>query len=121
QNQKEFFDPIEAQNDAVVLYDKYFSLQAHCPLGLGDKVRFQVEQNICGEHGLVIDCFNLPLRLIEVILEKNFLKPFLASQLFYKYLSELINTAQSNDFVVNMENNRPLSSDCSSEKSLSTN
>ncbi|XP_063922193.1 A-kinase anchor protein 10, mitochondrial [Zophobas morio] len=120
-NQKEFFDPIEAQSDAVVLYDKYFSLQAHCPLGFGDKVRFDVEQNICGENGLVIDCFNLPLKIVEQVLERNHLKPFLASQLFYKYLSELINTVQSNDYLVSIENNRPLSSDCSSERSYSTN
>jgi A-kinase anchor protein 10 len=119
-NQKDFFDPIEAQNDAVVLYDKYFSLQAHCPLGFGDKIRFEVEQNICGEHGLVIDCFNVPLKIVEQVLERNYLKPFLASQLFYKYLSELINTVQSNDYAVNIENNKPLSSDCSSERSFST-
>jgi A-kinase anchor protein 10 len=30
-------DPLEAQSDAVVLYDKYFSLQATSPLGFGDK------------------------------------------------------------------------------------
>ncbi|EFA10548.1 A-kinase anchor protein 10, mitochondrial [Tribolium castaneum] len=119
-NQKEFFDPIEAQNDAVVLYDKYFSLQAHCPLGFGDKVRFEIEQNICGENGLVLDCFKLPLKIVEQVLEKNYLKPFLESQLFCKYLSELINTVQSNDYF-NLENNRTLSSDCSSEKSFSTN
>ncbi|XP_044271586.1 A-kinase anchor protein 10, mitochondrial [Tribolium madens] len=118
--QKEFFDPVEAQNDAVVLYDKYFSLQAHCPLGFGDRVRFEIEQNICGENGLVLDCFKLPLKIVEQVLEKNYLKPFLGSQLFCKYLSELINTVQSNDYF-NIENNRTLSSDCSSERSFSTN
>jgi len=35
-------DPLEAQSDAVVLYDKYFSLQATSPLGFGDSLRFQV-------------------------------------------------------------------------------
>ncbi|KAI4460925.1 a-kinase anchor protein [Holotrichia oblita] len=93
-NQKEFVDPVEAQNDAVVLYDKYFSLQAHCPLGFGDKVRFAVEQNICDEN---------------------------ASQLFYKYLSELINAVQSSGYSTMFERKRCLSSDCSSEKSFSTN
>lgn len=120
-DQKEFFDPIEAQSDAVVLYDKYFSLQALCPLGFSDKVRFAVEQSICGENGLILDCFHLPLKIVERVLERNYLKPFLASQLFYKYLSELISTVQtcgynSNSF--NRDKNSP--SDCSSEKSFST-
>ncbi|KAF7279145.1 hypothetical protein GWI33_007558 [Rhynchophorus ferrugineus] len=119
-HQKEFFDPLEAQNDAVVLYDKYFSLQAHSPLGFSDKVRFAVEQNICGENGLVIDCFHLPLKIVEQVLEKNYLKPFLASQLFYKYLSELINTVQASGYATNMVHKRYANSDCSSEKSYST-
>ncbi|XP_030761728.1 A-kinase anchor protein 10, mitochondrial [Sitophilus oryzae] len=119
-NQKEFFDPVEAQNDAVVLYDKYFSLQAHCPLGFSDKVRFAVEQNICGENGLVIDCYHLPLKIVEQVLEKNYLKPFLASQLFYKYLSELINTVQASGYATSLEHKRYSQSDCSSEKSFST-
>lgn len=117
QTQKEFFDPFEAQTDAVVLYDKYFSLQAHCPLGFGDSVRFDIEQNICGENGLVIDCFNVPLKLVEQVLDRHYLKSFLASQLFYKYLSELISTV-SNANLIHYDNSR---SDCSSERSFSTN
>lgn len=120
-DQKEFFDPIEAQTDAVVLYDKYFSLQAHCPLGFGNKIRFIVEQNICGESGLVPDCFNLPLKLVEQVLEKNYLKSFLASELFYKYLSELIHTVQYNYYPTTYEKKLCIASDCSSEISFTTN
>lgn len=116
-DQKDFFDPTEAQSDAVVLYDKYFSLQAHCPLGFSDKVRFAVEQNICGENGLILDCFHLPLKIVENVLEKHNLKPFLSSQLFYKYLSDLINTIQVHGYASNIEPNRKCASDCSSEKS----
>jgi len=119
QLQEQFVDPVEAQNDAVILYDKYFSLQALCPLGFSDKVRFAVEQNICGETGLVDDCFHLPLKIIENVLDRQYLKPFLASQLFYKYLSELINTVQSNGYAV--YDKRNALSDCSSERSFSTN
>lgn len=119
-DQKEFFDPIEAQNDAIVLYDKYFSLQAHCPLGFSDKVRLSVEQNICGENGLIVDCFHLPLKIVEHVLERNYLKSFLASQLFYKYLSELINTVQSCGYSTNLET-KYSPSECSSERSFSTN
>lgn len=116
-DQKIFLDPVEAQNDAVVLYDKYFSLQAHCPLGFSDKVRLAVEQNICGENGLMLDCFHLPLKIVEKVLERNYLKPFLASQLFYKYLSDLINAVQSNGYSTSIEK-RNSPSDCSSEKSF---
>lgn len=118
-DQKEFFDPMEAQSDAVVLYDKYFSLQALCPLGFSDKVRFAVEQNICGEDGFMLDCFHLPLKIVEKVLEKHYLKPFLSSQLFYKYLSDLINTIQVHGYSSNIENSRYCASDCSSERSYS--
>ncbi|KAK4876376.1 hypothetical protein RN001_012798 [Aquatica leii] len=114
---KEFFDPIEAQSDAVVLYDKYFSLQAHCPLGFGDKIRFAVEQSICGEDGVMLDCFHLPLKIVEQVLERNYLKPFVASQLFYKYLSELISSVHNN---FNSSEHKYSPSDCSSEKSFCT-
>ena len=117
--QKELFDSVEMQNDAIILYDRYISLQAHCPLGVSDKVRFIIEQNICGDNGSVIDCFQLPLRIVERVLEKHFLRPFLASQLFYKYLSELINAVQSNGYPSVFDGNSI--SDCSSEKSFSTN
>ncbi|CAG9761074.1 unnamed protein product [Ceutorhynchus assimilis] len=120
-DQKEFFDPIEAQNDAIVLYDKYFSLQAHCPLGFSDKVRFAVEQDICGEKQLIINCFHVAIKIVEQVLDKHYLKPFLASQLFYKYLSELINTVQASGYSTNIEHKRHSPSDCSSEKSFCTN
>lgn len=120
QQQKGGYDPIEAQNDAVVLYDKYFSLQAHCPLGFGDKVRFAVEGSICGENGVILDCFHLPLKIVEKVLERNYLKPFLASQLFYKYLSELISTVQAYGLTNSYENDKNSPSECSSERSFST-
>lgn len=121
QEQKDCYDPVEAQNDAVVLYDKYFSLQAHCPLGFGDKVRLAVEQNICGENGVILDCFHLPLKIVEKVLERNYLKSFLASQLFYKYLSELISTVQTYGFSNSFEQDKHSPSECSSERSFSTN
>ncbi|XP_018336888.1 A-kinase anchor protein 10, mitochondrial [Agrilus planipennis] len=118
-DQKDFLDPAEVQGDAVVLYDKYFSLQAHCPLGFSDKVRLAVEQSICGENGVNYDCFHLPLKIVEKYLEKNYFKNFLCSQLYYKYLSELINAVQNScSHGANKHKRTP--SDCSSEKSFST-
>ncbi|KAF4019607.1 hypothetical protein G4228_011342 [Cervus hanglu yarkandensis] len=43
------YDGQEAQNDAMILYDKYFSLQATHPLGFDDVVRLKIESNICQE------------------------------------------------------------------------
>lgn len=89
------YDASEAQSDAIVLYDKYFSLQATCPLGFSDKVRLEVEQNICRDGGPLPDCFKKPINIVLHYLEKNYLNPFLTSQLYFNYLSELINTIQT--------------------------
>ncbi|KDR13154.1 hypothetical protein L798_11338, partial [Zootermopsis nevadensis] len=64
------YDSVEAQNDAIVLYDKYFSLQATCPLGFSDRIRFFVEQNICREDGPLPDCFSKPADIVFNVLEK---------------------------------------------------
>lgn len=88
-------DVEQAQSDAIVLYDKYFSLQATCPLGFSDKIRVEIEHNICNEGGPPPSCFSRPLKIVLRFLHKNYLKPFLQSQLYLKYLSELINTIQA--------------------------
>lgn len=111
-------EPSEAQKDAVVLYDKYFSLQAICPLGFGDKIRFLIEENICKEGGPFPDCFYQPIKIVEYVLEKHYLKTFLQSQLYFKYLSELISTVQTNG-CINPIKKIGTSSDCSSEISIS--
>ncbi|XP_043582137.1 A-kinase anchor protein 10, mitochondrial isoform X1 [Bombus pyrosoma] len=118
---KDAADPEEAQTDALIIYDKYFSLQATMPLGFSDRIRFQVEQNICREdgEGPQPDCFDKPCRIVYNILNKYYLPTFLSSQLYYKYLSELISTIQSSP----CSNLHPrlkragLCSDCSSEVS----
>lgn len=81
----------QSQNDALILYEKYFSLQATCPLHLSDRVRFRVEEKICSidDNEPIVHCFDLPLAIIERFLSEKFLKPFERSPLFYKYLAEL--------------------------------
>ncbi|XP_051153390.1 A-kinase anchor protein 10, mitochondrial [Leptopilina boulardi] len=112
-------DPCEAQTDAVIIYEKYFSLQATMPLGFTDKVRFQVEQNICREDGKgpQPDCFDLPCKLVYNFLKKNYLPAFLSSQLYYKYLSELINNLQSSSCTNQHRILKRAESDCGSEAS----
>ena len=48
-----------SQGDAMVLYEKFFSMQASSPLGFSDSVRLQIENNICSEGGPDSSCFDL--------------------------------------------------------------
>ncbi|XP_037543380.1 A-kinase anchor protein 10, mitochondrial [Nematolebias whitei] len=93
------YDGQEAQNDAMILYDKYFSLQATNPLGFGDSVRMEIESNICREGGPLPTCFTTPLRQAWTTMEKVYLPGFLSSNLYYKYLSDLINSVRADEFV----------------------
>lgn len=88
-NLTEHYDKQQAQSDALVLYEKYFSLQAKSPLNVSDNVRFIVENRICSVNEPLSGCFDLPLRIVEFYVDHNYLRPFLKSNLFYKYLSEL--------------------------------
>ncbi|XP_023688943.2 A-kinase anchor protein 10, mitochondrial isoform X2 [Paramormyrops kingsleyae] len=92
------YDGQEAQNDAMILYDKYFSLQATNPLGFDDSVRLEIESNICREGGPLPDCFTTPLRQAWTTMEKVFLPGFLCSNLYYKYLNDLINSVKGDEF-----------------------
>uniref|UniRef100_A0A6Q2XC13 RGS domain-containing protein n=1 Tax=Esox lucius TaxID=8010 RepID=A0A6Q2XC13_ESOLU len=75
------YDGQEAQNDAMILYDKYFSLQATNPLGFDDSVRMEIEQ-------------------AWTTMEKVYMPGFLSSNLYYKYLSDLINSVRADEFVM---------------------
>jgi len=81
-----------SQADAMVLYEKYFSMQASSPLGFDDSVRLQIENNICSNGGPYHSCFDLPLEIILQYLETNFLQKFLISPMFKNYVKELIGT-----------------------------
>ncbi|XP_044286169.1 A-kinase anchor protein 10, mitochondrial isoform X1 [Varanus komodoensis] len=92
------YDGQEAQNDAMILYDKYFSLQATHPLGFDDSVRLEIESNICREGGPLPSCFTTPLRQAWTTMEKVFLPGFLSSNLYYKYLNDLIHSVRGDPF-----------------------
>ncbi|XP_050410189.1 A-kinase anchor protein 10, mitochondrial isoform X2 [Patella vulgata] len=109
------YDGMQAQSDAMVFYDKYFSLQASQPLGFDDKTRFEVESNICREEGPLPDVFSKPKDIVLRTLDKVYFEHFLKSEMYYKYLSDLIST-------VNMAQDLPTKrkrtgSDASSEHS----
>ncbi|XP_064122791.1 A-kinase anchor protein 10, mitochondrial-like [Macrobrachium nipponense] len=113
------YDALQTQSDAMVLYDKYFSLQATCPLGYSDNVRFIVEGNICREEGPSHFCFDLPLRVVLHVLERDFLPGYLSSSLHIKYLSELINTVKTSVELLGRKKRSGSESTCSSEQSSS--
>lgn len=85
------YNKSQAQSDALILYEKYFSLQATQPLHLSNVVRSNVEGEICNDSDPIINCFDSPLKIVELYLEQNYFKPFIQSNLFYKYLTERYN------------------------------
>ncbi|XP_070204322.1 A-kinase anchor protein 10, mitochondrial-like isoform X2 [Littorina saxatilis] len=110
------YDGMQAQSDAMVLYDRFFSLQATTPLGFGDKIRFEVESNICRESGPLPDCFSKPLAIVLHTFEQVFFPRYLSSEIYYRYLSDLISTVQmAQDLPV--RKHRRQASDASSEHS----
>jgi len=84
----------ETTHDAMILYDKYISMQATNPLGFDDKIRLEVENNICQETGPGVHCFSRPLEIVVLYLQTRYLHKFLQSKLFNNYVKELIATIQ---------------------------
>ncbi|XP_053958149.1 A-kinase anchor protein 10, mitochondrial [Anastrepha ludens] len=78
----------EAQTDAMIIYEKFFSLQSEDRFWLSDRLRCRVEERICAK-GRIAYCFDLPLQLIAKYLERKYFQGFLKSQLFQNYLNEL--------------------------------
>uniref|UniRef100_A0A6B2EG33 RGS domain-containing protein n=1 Tax=Phlebotomus kandelakii TaxID=1109342 RepID=A0A6B2EG33_9DIPT len=113
----------EAQKDAMVLYEKYFSLQANTSLQFSDAVRFHVEERICSQTEPIFTCFDRPVRIVEHFLAANHFLGFTKSQLFYKYLSELLNRIHEHKRITGTDGHpqgqskkthRKTNSDCSS-------
>ncbi|XP_037091050.1 A-kinase anchor protein 10, mitochondrial-like [Pollicipes pollicipes] len=85
-------DGEQTQNDAMILYDKYFSLQAASPLGFGPETRTELELNICRDGGPRPECFLRPMLVLHNVLQQRYLSAFLNSQVFFKYAMDLVNT-----------------------------
>lgn len=104
----------QLQADAIVLYDKYFSLQATNPIEFSTDVRSNVESEICREGGPLSTCFDLPYKIVYKTLTR-YVNMFLESEIYYKYLSEMINSVDKSWTAKHKSY-----SDCSSEFSIST-
>ncbi|XP_069962996.1 A-kinase anchor protein 10, mitochondrial isoform X2 [Bactrocera oleae] len=79
---------LEAQGDAMIIYEKFFSLQSEDRFWLSDRLRSQVEERICAADRVAY-CFDLALQLVAKYLERKYFQDFLKSQLFQNYLNEL--------------------------------
>lgn len=116
------FDDGQAIEDAMIIYNKYFSMQATEPLKFGAKMRIQIESDICTESGRPSPmCFESARRLAVSILEQNYLKRFLASPPFIKFLYEIMGQIESSIELPNPNRKKKhfaSSSDQSSEISL---
>lgn len=97
------------QDDAMVIYDNFISLQAKRPIGFDSLIRRQVELNISIDlddssetsdvHLLMSTyskCFFVPTLIAFCILDKVYFDRFLASVMFNKYKTEIrLNTRSS--------------------------
>ncbi|EDW89679.1 A-kinase anchor protein 10, mitochondrial [Drosophila yakuba] len=77
-----------AQSDAMIIYDKYFSLQSECRLWMSQKLRLRVEQAICAP-GEQWQAFDLALLVTAKYLEQKYFADFLKSHIFDNYVNEL--------------------------------
>lgn len=124
----ETYNNKEAQDDSLILYEKYFSLQATNSLKMSDTVRYRIEERICAENGEITDCFDIPIVIVEGYLNEKYLASFLTSNLFYKYLSELLhkingkldNNDKQNGMTSIKYRHRKTNSDCTNDKKISS-
>ncbi|XP_017134255.1 A-kinase anchor protein 10, mitochondrial [Drosophila elegans] len=77
-----------AQSDAMIIYDRYFSLQSDCRLWMSQKLRSRVEQAICAPSEQW-QAFDLALLVTAKYLEQKYFASFLKSQIFDNYVNEL--------------------------------
>lgn len=78
----------QMKSDALVIYEKWFSLQATTPLNFSNRVRTNIEEKICTTDPSIAQCFDEAIRIVEVYLDRSCFKKFVKSQLFFKHLSE---------------------------------
>ncbi|XP_040570619.1 A-kinase anchor protein 10, mitochondrial [Lepeophtheirus salmonis] len=88
--------PEALQGDALVIYERYVSMQATNPLGFPNEIRSEIEEQICVQTGsLNLHLFDSALRIVVQNLNVKYLDPFLHSSLFQNYISELKSTISS--------------------------
>lgn len=88
----------QIKSDALVIYEKWFSLQATSSLKISDRVRTKVEEMICSvDPDMIQRSFDIPTKIVEVYLENSCFKKFVKSQLFYKHLADVMAKAEGHE------------------------
>lgn len=87
---KQTDDQANLKSDALVIYEKWLSLQATAPLNFSNRVRTSVEEKICTMDPSIAHCFDEALLIVETYLERSCFKKFMKSQLFFKHLAEVL-------------------------------
>uniref|UniRef100_A0A0N4ZIF2 RGS domain-containing protein n=1 Tax=Parastrongyloides trichosuri TaxID=131310 RepID=A0A0N4ZIF2_PARTI len=96
-------DNVNLLNDAMIIYNKYISMQATEGLDFGDSVRIQVEQQICSLQGKPSkDCFKIPYDLAKKLLQIKSIPQYKESLFFTRLKKELQYTI---DMMNEMTNN----------------
>lgn len=83
------------KSDLMVIYEKWFSLQATSPLNFSNRTRTNVEEQICSTSPSC--CFDIPIKIVEIFLERNCFKKFIKSQLFFNHLSDVMSKIDTNN------------------------
>lgn len=86
---------IRNQDDAMVVYDKFISLQASHRLGFSDELRCYFEGNICQEQGPDSSCFDVALRIVMYVLQTHFMPSYLRSNMYDCYVSDLLTSVKN--------------------------
>ncbi|CAB3401430.1 unnamed protein product [Caenorhabditis bovis] len=82
----------EALDDAMALYDKYFSMQATNMIDLGPAIRAEIESLICDESGRPSrSAFQTAKVACQIKLQDKYLSDFVRSAHYDGYLGELAN------------------------------
>lgn len=107
------YDVTESVEDAMSLYEKYFSMRLRHQIVKDDKLRIVIENNICREDGPQPNCFCIPVAYAWTALKEVFFPRFLKSDTFTKLVESF--TKSSLDSHRNDEVSSTTSSDSRSE------
>ncbi|XP_066923181.1 A-kinase anchor protein 10, mitochondrial-like [Clytia hemisphaerica] len=99
----------EAVNDAMHIYERYFSMKCEQQLIADDKLRIVLENNICRDDGPQSNCFCIPMAYAWTALSEVYLPMFVKSNMYESYQNHLKKTLRYTEDVKS----------CSSRSSLS--
>ncbi|CAD5214380.1 unnamed protein product [Bursaphelenchus okinawaensis] len=98
--------PEEKQEAAMIIYNKYISMQATDPLEFDSAIRTDVESKICTENGIPQGAvFNKAKYASQAVLETHYIPMFMKTDLYRSYVDMLAKSVQR---FVQMEDDRSI-------------